>query len=71
MKKLRQAVSLLGNLPNDLDIDVDEEAFGNDSATVECTPSDLQTLNFEYHILYHISYGVPYLSFNAYKSSKL
>lgn len=28
-----------------------------------------QPIKFEYHVLYHISYAVPYLCFNAYKSS--
>ncbi|XP_031619713.1 ubiquitin-like-conjugating enzyme ATG10 isoform X2 [Contarinia nasturtii] len=28
-----------------------------------------QLLKFEYHVLYHISYAVPYLCFNAYKSN--
>lgn len=28
-----------------------------------------QLIKFEYHVLYHISYAVPYLCFNAYKSS--
>lgn len=31
--------------------------------------SQCQLIRFEYHVLYHISYGVPYLCFNAYKSS--
>lgn len=29
-----------------------------------------QLVKFEYHVLYHISYSVPYLCFNAYRSSK-
>lgn len=29
-----------------------------------------QPIKFEYHVLYHLSYAVPYLCFNAYKSSK-
>lgn len=28
-----------------------------------------ELVKFEYHVLYHISYAVPYLCFNAYKSS--
>lgn len=28
-----------------------------------------QLVKFEYHVLYHISYSVPYLCFNAYRSS--
>lgn len=27
-----------------------------------------QLISFVYHVLYHRSYGVPYLCFNAYKS---
>lgn len=33
--------------------------------------SQCQLIKFEYHVLYHISYAVPYLCFNAYKSSKI
>lgn len=32
--------------------------------------SQTQLIKFEYHVLYHISYAVPYLCFNAYKSSR-
>lgn len=34
------------------------------------TPTN-EPIQFEYHVLYHISYAVPYLCFNAYRSSKL
>lgn len=47
-----------------LDIHENED----DKSTAKCVPSNLELLRFEYHVLYHISYGVPYLSFNAYKS---
>lgn len=33
--------------------------------------SSKQLLSFEYHVLYHLSYAVPYLCFNATKSSEL
>lgn len=33
--------------------------------------SHQQLIRFEYHVLYHISYAVPYLCFNAFKSSML
>lgn len=29
-----------------------------------------QLIKFEYHVLYHMSYAVPYLCFNAHKSSR-
>lgn len=33
--------------------------------------ANTQLIKFDYHVLYHINYGVPYLCFNAHKSSRL
>lgn len=56
------------------------EDFEEDWRLAEETPSEVSQLNhsrkeelikFEYHVLYHLSYAVPFLCFNAYKSSKI
>lgn len=77
MKKVQQFVSLAEK--SDLDdagecYDESDDAITpcvEDEATAERQSGVLQLMNFEYHLLYHISYGVPYLAFNAYKSSEL
>lgn len=54
----------------------EEQSLSNDSPPISCgkpvTKSDesRELLSFEYHVLYHLSYAVPYLCFNATKSSK-
>lgn len=62
--------------PNDNDsIECDFEEVNNYMVDASSEPpinqSDRQLIRFEYHVLYHISYGVPYLCFNAFKSSML
>lgn len=50
----------------------EEDGLSVDSSCeVSSNPIAEQLLRFEYHVLYHISYAVPYLCFNAYKCSKL
>lgn len=38
--------------------------------TVNHDAKPKQLIKFEYHVLYHMSYAVPYLCFNAHKSSR-
>lgn len=56
------------NLEHDFDeecgISLDHGSYN--SGQIE---GEKQILKFEYHVLYHLSYAVPYLSFNAYDSS--
>lgn len=76
VKKVSRSVSLAPNNTNLAeevfnfeDISgVDEISCPDDAAAVINIDNNQQILNFEYHVLYQISYGVPYLSFNAYKS---
>lgn len=52
-----------------VDTDFAEEL---DLATGKCEISthSKELLSFEYHVLYHLNYAVPYLCFNAHKSSE-
>lgn len=47
-----------------MDQNISETACESSANCTQC-----QLIKFEYHVLYHISYAVPYLCFNAYKSS--
>lgn len=57
-----------------LDNNFDEESnLSQDSQMVDSLlkqdPNE-RLIKFEYHVLYHLSYAVPYLCFNAFDSSK-
>lgn len=65
------------NLQNSMeavDNDFDEESnLSPDPQTVNSSPSqdhNDRLIKFEYHVLYHLSYAVPYLCFNAFHSSE-
>lgn len=68
---------------NSLQLEIDENNGKNDeiyefeeenrlsfASPTNPTPKK-QLIKFEYHVLYHMSYAVPYLCFNGYKSSKI
>lgn len=46
--------------------------FEEDLGVAKIDEDQLQQelMTFEYHILYHLSYAVPYLSFNAHKCGR-
>ncbi|XP_021695105.1 ubiquitin-like-conjugating enzyme ATG10 [Aedes aegypti] len=46
----------------------DEELIVDDPSLGRPTPSDEDVYQFEYHVVYSVSYQVPVLYFNAYKS---
>lgn len=50
--------------------DLIEDQFGDDLSTAKDISTNDEPLSLEYHVLYHMSYAVPYLSFNAYKSGR-
>ncbi|EAT37838.1 AAEL010209-PA [Aedes aegypti] len=48
--------------------DEDEELAVDDPSLGKSTPNDEEVYQFEYHVVYSVSYQVPVLYFNAYKS---
>lgn len=46
-----------------------DSTLGNGDASGNLSDSK-ELLSFEYHVLYHLSYAVPYICFNANKSSE-
>lgn len=75
MKREAKSISLTSSPPstesNDtIYEDLTEDQFEDDLSTAKDISTNVEPLSFEYHILYHMSYAVPYLSFNAYKSGR-
>lgn len=65
------------NLENSIEAvnnDFDEESnLSPDAQMVDPLPSqnhNERLIKFEYHVLYHLSYAVPYLCFNAFNPSE-
>lgn len=53
----------------EIDFSDEDNHLFESSSEAPSNHSHQQLIRFEYHVLYHISYAVPYLCFNAYKSS--
>lgn len=54
----------------------DEVSFSEDDDVAEIVTNThcggrKELVSLDFHVLYHLSYAVPYISFNVHKSSKL
>lgn len=53
---------------DDVDFEEDIAIVHNDFKSTLTNIKEL--VSFDFHVLFHLSYGVPYICFNVYKSSK-
>lgn len=67
-KRLKQTLKLEEKAET---ADEDEELIVDDPSLGKPTPNDEDVYQFEYHVVYSVSYQVLVLYFNAYKSGKL
>lgn len=72
---MRKTAYIEINLHKDVDSDdmefaEEQNLSSNNCETARNSDDSKELLSFEYHVLYHLNYAVPYLCFNATKSSK-